>query len=61
VGTDGSQIGRDAIAPPSRLLGRELELRRLAVLVDGIEESDGALLVRGEAGTGKSARKPKRS
>jgi len=37
------------------LLGRDRELARLYALVDGIEEEGGALVVRGEAGIGKSA------
>ena len=40
-------------APP--LLGRERELSVLDDLVDGILERGGALIVRGEAGIGKSA------
>jgi DNA-binding CsgD family transcriptional regulator len=37
------------------LLGRNRELAQLHALVDGIEEQGGALVVRGEAGIGKSA------
>jgi hypothetical protein len=37
------------------LLGRDRELAKLYALVDGIEEQGGALVVRGEAGIGKSA------
>jgi len=37
------------------LLGREDELARLYDLIDGIDARGGALLVRGEAGIGKSA------
>jgi DNA-binding CsgD family transcriptional regulator len=37
------------------LVGRERELARLARLVGGIHEHGGALLIRGEAGVGKSA------
>lgn len=37
------------------LFGRELELKRLAELIDGVDHRGGALLVRGEAGIGKSA------
>jgi AAA ATPase-like protein len=45
-----------AVADPSPgLVGREDELRRLAGLVGGIHERGGALLIRGEAGIGKSA------
>ena len=39
----------------AELLGRDRELTRLYALVDGIEEHGGALVVRGEAGIGKSA------
>jgi DNA-binding CsgD family transcriptional regulator len=37
------------------LLGRDRELAELYTLIDGIEEHGGALVVRGEAGIGKSA------
>lgn len=37
------------------LFGRELELKQLAELIDGVDHRGGALLVRGEAGIGKSA------
>jgi hypothetical protein len=37
------------------LLGRDRELAKLYALVDRIEEQGGALVVRGEAGIGKSA------
>jgi DNA-binding CsgD family transcriptional regulator len=40
-------------SPP--LLGRDRELAELYTLIDGIEEHGGALVVRGEAGIGKSA------
>jgi DNA-binding CsgD family transcriptional regulator len=44
------------VASASRpLLGRDRELGRLYALVDRIEEQGGALVVRGEAGIGKSA------
>jgi DNA-binding CsgD family transcriptional regulator len=39
----------------SRLYGREPELQRLDELIDGISEHGWALLVRGEAGIGKTA------
>src|ERR1700746_1123891 len=42
-----------AAAPP--LLGRDRDLAELYALVDGIEDRGGALVVRGEAGIGKSA------
>ena len=48
--------GTEQVARTSRLLfGRDRELARLYALVDGIEEQGGALVVRGEAGIGKSA------
>jgi predicted ATPase len=37
------------------LIGRDRELATLYALVDGIEEQGGAVVVRGEAGIGKSA------
>jgi DNA-binding CsgD family transcriptional regulator len=37
------------------LLGRELEKKQLAELIDGVRHRGGALVVRGEAGIGKSA------
>jgi hypothetical protein len=37
------------------LFGRELETKRLAELIDGVRHRGGALLLRGEAGIGKSA------
>jgi AAA ATPase domain len=55
VGTERSRLDLEANASPSRLLGRELELGRLAALVGGVHEGGGALVVRGEAGIGKSA------
>ncbi|HEV7978936.1 ATP-binding protein [Amycolatopsis sp.] len=39
----------------SPLFGRELERKRLGELIDGVGRRGGALLVRGEAGIGKSA------
>ncbi|HEX6702479.1 MAG TPA: AAA family ATPase [Gaiellaceae bacterium] len=46
----------EEVASASRLLlGRDRELARLYALVDRIEERGGALVVRGEAGIGKSA------
>jgi DNA-binding NarL/FixJ family response regulator/tetratricopeptide (TPR) repeat protein len=45
-----------AVADPSAsLIGREEELARLSTLVDGIDGRGGALVLRGEAGVGKSA------
>jgi DNA-binding CsgD family transcriptional regulator len=37
------------------MFGRERETRRLAELIDGVDDQGGALLVRGEAGIGKTA------
>jgi hypothetical protein len=37
------------------LLGRELEKKQLAELIDGVRHRGGALVVRGDAGIGKSA------
>jgi DNA-binding NarL/FixJ family response regulator len=37
------------------LLGRELEKKQLAELIDGVRHRGGAMVVRGEAGIGKSA------
>ena len=46
----------EEVANPSQLLlGRDRELAKLYALVDGIDEQGGALVVRGEAGIGKSA------
>jgi hypothetical protein len=46
----------EEVASPSRLLlGRDRELATLYRLVEKIEEQGGALVVRGEAGIGKSA------
>jgi len=50
----GPDTERVATAP-QLLLGRNRELAKLYALVDGIEEHGGALVVRGEAGIGKSA------
>ena len=43
------------VAAGSELLGRDRELAELFALIDGVEERGGALVVRGEAGIGKSA------
>ena len=46
----------EEVASASRqLLGRDRELAELYALVDRIDERGGALVVRGEAGIGKSA------
>jgi DNA-binding CsgD family transcriptional regulator len=50
------QAGTERVATaPLELLGRDRDLAELFALVDGIEERGGALVVRGEAGIGKSA------
>src|SRR6476620_10190608 len=43
------------VAAPPLLLGRDQELEELYALIDGIERRGGSLVVRGEAGVGKSA------
>jgi DNA-binding CsgD family transcriptional regulator len=54
LGAAGLDI--EGISTASRpLLGRDRELAELYAFVDGIEERGGALVVRGEAGIGKSA------
>ena len=50
---DVATAGADARV--AELLGREDELARLYGLIDGIDRRGGALVVRGEAGIGKSA------
>jgi DNA-binding CsgD family transcriptional regulator len=50
----GADTERVATAP-RLLLGRDRDLAELYALVDGIEDRGGALVVRGEAGIGKSA------
>jgi DNA-binding CsgD family transcriptional regulator len=42
-------------AAPRLLIGRDRELAELYALIDGVHERGGALVVRGEAGIGKSA------
>jgi len=53
VRTAGPDTERVATAP-RLLLGRDRDLAELYALVDGIEDRGGALVVRGEAGIGKS-------
>jgi len=53
VRTAGPDTERVATAP-RLLLGRDRDLAELYALVDGIEDCGGALVVRGEAGIGKS-------
>src|SRR5438477_11234064 len=42
-------------SPPDRLVGRGSELRFLGGLLEQLRDGGGAVLVRGEAGIGKSA------
>jgi predicted ATPase len=49
---DGAMSTAQAATP---LLGRELEIQRLGELVDRVRDRGGAILVRGDAGIGKSA------
>jgi AAA ATPase domain len=51
VGPDTERVA----TAPRLLLGRDRELAELYALVDGIEDRGGTLVVRGEAGIGKSA------
>jgi hypothetical protein len=51
----GGLIAEEAVGASGVLLGRDRELSELYALVDGIGESGGALVVRGDAGIGKSA------
>jgi DNA-binding CsgD family transcriptional regulator len=53
MSTGRHHSGADASAP--LLFGREQELARVRDLIDGVSGGGGALLVRGEAGVGKSA------
>jgi DNA-binding CsgD family transcriptional regulator len=55
VTTERPGAAQEATDLPLGLVGRERELRRLVALVDGIRDHGGALVVRGEAGIGKSA------
>jgi DNA-binding CsgD family transcriptional regulator len=48
-------IAEEAAGASGVLLGRDRELSELYALVDGIEKGRGALVVRGDAGIGKSA------
>jgi DNA-binding CsgD family transcriptional regulator len=41
--------------PASSLFGRDEELARVRALIEGVSDSGGALVIRGEAGIGKSA------
>jgi DNA-binding CsgD family transcriptional regulator/tetratricopeptide (TPR) repeat protein len=51
AGPDAEEV----VGASRQLLGRDRELETLYALVDGIGEQGGALVVRGEAGIGKSA------
>jgi DNA-binding CsgD family transcriptional regulator len=51
AGTDTNEVASTS----QLLLGRDRELSQLYALVDGIERRGGALVVRGDAGIGKSA------
>jgi len=42
-------------SPPAALLGRQRELRHISRLIDAVPSAGGVLLLRGEAGIGKSA------
>ncbi|HLX31546.1 MAG TPA: AAA family ATPase [Gaiellaceae bacterium] len=53
--TRGGVIAEEAPGASGLLLGRDQELSELYALVDGIAEHGGALVVRGDAGIGKSA------
>jgi DNA-binding CsgD family transcriptional regulator len=53
--TQSGVIAEEAAGASGVLLGRERELSELYALVDGIEQRGGALVVRGDAGIGKSA------
>jgi DNA-binding CsgD family transcriptional regulator len=43
------------VSPGTRLVGREFEIRQLRALVDGTRDQGAAVVVRGQAGIGKSA------
>jgi DNA-binding CsgD family transcriptional regulator len=47
--------GRQDLGAPSELIGRDGEAERLGALIDHLRDGGDALLVRGEAGIGKSA------
>jgi DNA-binding NarL/FixJ family response regulator len=55
VGTERPGAGQEETGLSPVLVGRERELERLLALVNGIHDHGGALVVRGEAGIGKSA------
>jgi DNA-binding NarL/FixJ family response regulator len=55
VDTERPGTGQEETDLPPALVGRDRELERLLALVDGIHGHGGALVVRGEAGIGKSA------
>jgi DNA-binding CsgD family transcriptional regulator len=53
--TRSGVVAEETAGASGVLLGRDRELSELYALVDGIEQSGGALVVRGDAGIGKSA------
>ncbi|HEY1564240.1 MAG TPA: ATP-binding protein, partial [Gaiellaceae bacterium] len=53
--TQSGVIAEEAAGASGMLLGRDREQAELYALVDGIEQRGGALVVRGDAGIGKSA------
>jgi DNA-binding NarL/FixJ family response regulator len=55
VGTERPGTDREQTDLSPVLVGRDRELERLLALVNGIHDHGGALVVRGEAGIGKSA------
>jgi DNA replication protein DnaC len=55
VDTRWTDVDRGLADPESTLAGRDEELRRLAELVDGVHKRGGGLVIRGDAGIGKSA------
>jgi DNA-binding NarL/FixJ family response regulator len=55
VGTERPGTGQEETGLSPVLVGRERELERLLALVNGIHDHGGALVLRGEAGIGKSA------
>src|SRR5262245_36811999 len=55
MGTDRRDADRATAGLSPILIGRDHELEGLLAQVDGIHEHGGALLLRGEAGIGKTA------
>src|SRR5256885_6731408 len=54
-GVIAEEAGEDVAGASRALLGRDREQSELYAIVDGIEQHGGALVVRGDAGIGKSA------